>query len=233
MRGSIRQLILFDIADEIRLDVLREALAMPEPGRRPAFSRPAPDYVRFEKPPVVEPLECSGCEARAKYYDYGIVSIELDQQFSPEWPHLVERSAAVLADPSIEERARDLLSPRLAKAATALVSPYKSWLDEDYVIITGIPESTNDGAADLLEQHGAEIAQIVRGENRPLAESECREILDAKLSYYPNDLGGRIVRGFRVRHSCGSRAAHPAARIRKHAAAGIPPLRRTSDRRAA
>ena len=29
------------------------ALAIPPPDRLPAFPRPAPDYVRFEKPPVV------------------------------------------------------------------------------------------------------------------------------------------------------------------------------------
>ncbi len=188
MRGSIRQLILFDIADEIRLDVLREALGMPEPGRNPAFSRPAPDYVRFEKSPVVEPLDYRDCEARAKYYDYGVASVELDHQFSMDWPELVQHSAAILADPSIEQRARDLLKPRLSKAAVALVNPYRYWLDEDYVIVTVFPEPPNDSTADLLTHHGAEIAQIVRGESRVLAESECREILDAKLSYYPNDL---------------------------------------------
>ncbi len=191
MRGSIRQLVLFDVADEIRLDVLRNALGIAEAGRNPAFSRPAPDYVRFERPPVVEPLAIDPAfrtEARAKYYDYGIVSIELDQQFSLDWPGLVEHSAGVLADPSMEQRARDLLTPRLAKAAGALVNPYKTWLDEDYVIITVIPESPNDAAADLLARHGADIARIVRGENRQLSETEVREILEAKISYYPNDL---------------------------------------------
>jgi hypothetical protein len=191
MRGSIRQLVLFDVADEIRLDVLRNALGIAEAGRNPAFSRPAPDYVRFERPPVVEPLAIDPAlraEARAKYYDYGIVSIELDHQFSLDWPALVEHSAGVLADPSIEKRARDLLTPRLAKAAGALVNPYRAWLDEDYVIITAIPESPNDSAADLLALHGADIARIVRGENRQLSETEIREILEAKLSYYPNDL---------------------------------------------
>ena len=39
-----------------------------------------------------------------------------------------------------------------------------------------------------MAQHGREIAQIVRGENRTLSDSEFREILDASISYYPNDL---------------------------------------------
>lgn len=188
MRGSIRQIVLFDVADEIRLDTLRAALGISEPERAPVFSRPSPDYVRFERPPAIEPLPIARFEARAKYYGYGVVSIEIDQQFSLDWPELVEHSAAVLSDPTIEQRAMDLLKPRLEKARAALVNPYSSWLDEDYVIINVIPETPTDHAADLLAQHGREIAQIVRGENRMLSDPEFREILEASISYYPNDL---------------------------------------------
>jgi hypothetical protein len=188
MRGFIRQLVLFDVADEIHLDPLRAALGIPEPTRTPAFSKPAPDYVRFERPPVVEPLQVDNFEARAKYFDYGVVSIELDQPFSLDWPDLVERSVNVLADPSVEQRAMDLLKPRLEKAGAALVKPYRSWLDEDYVIITVFPDSADESAADLLEHHGREIAQIVRGESRTLSQGEFHEILTASVSYYPNDL---------------------------------------------
>jgi hypothetical protein len=188
MRGFIRQLVMFDVADEIRLDVLRKSLKIPESERAPAFSRPAPDYVRFERPPIVKTLDVARFEARAKFYDYGVVSIEIDQQFSLEWPELVELAASLLSDPSVEQRANDLLKPQILAAHAALVNPYAAWLDEDYVIITVIPEQGSDNAAELVAQHGREIAQIVRGENRLLSDSEFREILEARLSYYPNDL---------------------------------------------
>jgi hypothetical protein len=188
MRGSIRQLVLFDVADEIRLDDLRAALGIVQPERVPAFSRPAPEYVRFERPPVIEPLPIENFEARAKYYDYGVVSIEIVQQFSLNWPELIERSAALLSDPAIEQRTVDLVKPHLKKARAALLNPYDNWITEDYTIVTVIPEAGDDSAASLLRQHGAEIAQIVRGETRPLSDAECQEILSASLSYYPNDL---------------------------------------------
>jgi hypothetical protein len=188
MRGSIRQLVLFDVADEIRLDAVRAALGIAQPDRVPAFSRPAPEYVRFERPPVIETLRVEGSEARAKYYDYGVVSIEIDRQFSLDWPELVERSASLLSDPSVEQRTFDLVKPHLEKARAALLNPYKNWITEDYTIVTVFPEPGDDSAASLLARHGGEIAQIVRGENRPLSESECQEILSASLSYYPNDL---------------------------------------------
>src|ERR1019366_9008257 len=141
MTGSIRQVVLFDVADEINLDQLGLALGIAPPDRGPAFPRHTPDYVRFERPPLVEPLQVAHFEARAKYYHYGVVSVEIDQQFSLDWPDLVDRSAAVLGDPSIEQRAMELLRPRLEKAQAALLNPYKNWLDEDYVIIMVAPES--------------------------------------------------------------------------------------------
>jgi hypothetical protein len=185
MTGSIRQLVLFDVADEINLDQLGAALGIAAADRGPAFPRHTPDYVRFERPPLVEPLQVMNFEARAKYYHYGVVSIEIDQQFTLDWPELVERSASVLGDPSIEQRAMELLRPRLEKAKSALLNPYQNWLDEDYVIIAVVPESN---ASELLAQHGREIAQIVRGESRALSDAETQEILSASLSYYPNDL---------------------------------------------
>ena len=188
MRGFIRQLVLFDVADEIRLDALRAALGIAQPTRTPAFSKPAPDYVRFERPPVVEPLDVPHFDARAKYYDYGVAGVELDQPFSLDWPELVERSASLLSDPSLEQRAIDLLKPRLGKAGLALTKSYKTWLSEDYVIVTVLPEGPDDNAAELLHQHGQQIARIVRGESRVLSAGECAEILASNISYYPNDL---------------------------------------------
>src|SRR6202161_3843237 len=40
----------------------------------------------------------------------------------------------------------------------------------------------------MLTRRGEQIAQIVRGELQPLAESERREVLQSSLSYYPTDL---------------------------------------------
>jgi hypothetical protein len=66
--GSFRSLFLYDLCDEIRLDELRGILGTPSAGREPQFRHPAPEYVRFERPPVVESLpsvqlENGGCDA--------------------------------------------------------------------------------------------------------------------------------------------------------------------------
>ena len=46
----------------------------------------------------------------------------------------------------------------------------------------------NPTAAELLSTQGGRIAQIVRGENVPLSDGEQQEIMQSKISYYPNDL---------------------------------------------
>jgi hypothetical protein len=48
--------------------------------------------------------------------------------------------------------------------------------------------SGNPSAAELLATEGGRIAQIVRGENVPLSDGEQQEIMQSKISYYPNDL---------------------------------------------
>ena len=78
LTGSFRALLLFDIAEEIDLPLLRTVLGVGPTKREPAFRHPAPEYVRFERPPVVEYL--GSCEtdhgkklqSRIRYFDYGL-----------------------------------------------------------------------------------------------------------------------------------------------------------------
>jgi hypothetical protein len=46
-RGSFHALLLYDVADEIDLDRVRELLGATPPSRKPEFKLPAPVYVRF------------------------------------------------------------------------------------------------------------------------------------------------------------------------------------------
>jgi hypothetical protein len=75
--GSLRALLLFDIAEEINLPLLRSLLGATASRREPAFRQPAPEYVRFERPPVVEDLGACATDAgkelqaRICYFDYG------------------------------------------------------------------------------------------------------------------------------------------------------------------
>ena len=198
VRGSFRVLILHDVAEAIRLEELRSILGASRAARAPSFAHPTPDYVRFEQPPVVDPLDPieldSGerLQAKAKYYDYGVVSVELEMRFECEWQTLVERSSAWISAPGIERRADESIRRALKRTAKALVKAYEFWLTEDYYIIQVDQIPGPDGrpatASELLAAHGDEIAQIVRGESVRLSAGERQEILQSSISYYPTDL---------------------------------------------
>jgi hypothetical protein len=192
MEGSVLGVILHDICEEIRLDELREILGAKRV--EPSFKHATPEYVRFEKPPVVErldPVALSNGEnviPQIKYYDYGVVSVILELGFKANWDDLVRLAARWVPSPELERQAQQIVRGRLQRIAPAVVRPYTEWLSEDYYIflLNGVPGRPR--GTDLLSEHGPEIAEMLRGESTPLAQGEVQEVLQASLSYYPNDL---------------------------------------------
>jgi hypothetical protein len=197
LQGSIVVLNLYDIAEEIRLLDLPPLIGGTQ--FSPKFKHPAPAHVRFERPPVIEPIEplslATGerVEATLQYYDYGVVSVLLRFAFSGDWEKLQQLAGSWISGTIFDDLCRTVLRERLPKVTAALVKPYPNWLTEDYYVVHlhSVP-GTTDGAA-LLQEHGREISQIVRGELTPLADQERTEVLQGYMSYYPNDL---IVAGW-------------------------------------
>jgi hypothetical protein len=198
LRGSVLVLIQFDVCEEIKLDELRKIF-----GARTAeasFKHQAPGYVRYQRPPVEERLEPlileSGerLEGQIKYYDYGVVSLVFELPFSGGWDKLVELSCRWTSDTNFEKLASRVVKQKLEHAAPALVKPYASqeggseWLQEDYFIFHVREIDGTPSANDLLSMQGDKIAQVVRGEMSILSDGERQEILQSRISYYPNDL---------------------------------------------
>jgi hypothetical protein len=191
--GSVLVLIQFDVCEEIKLDQLRQIL-----GARTvdaSFKHLAPGYVRYQRPPVEEVLEPLVLESGErlqgdiKYFDYGVVSVIFELPFSGDWDKLVQLSSRWVWDTNFESLAARIVRQKLELAAPALVKPYTGeWLKEDYFIFHLREVAGSPSASDLLGAHGVEIAQVVRGESQPLSDGERQEILQARTSYYPNDL---------------------------------------------
>jgi hypothetical protein len=193
LQGSVLVLIQFDVCEEIRLDELRKIF-----GARTAeasFKHHAPGYVRYQRPPVEEQLDPlildSGerLEGQIKYYDYGVVSLVFELPFSGTWDTLIRLSCRWTSDANFEALASRIVKQKLQHAAPALVKPYTGdWLQEDYFIFHVREIEGTPSANDLLVSAGDNIAQVVRGELSPLSEGERQEILQSRISYYPNDL---------------------------------------------
>lgn len=197
LRGSFWVFVLYDVAEEIRIDALRDLVGA-EPRPLPSFKHPAPEYVRFERPPAIEipePVRIPSGEqfqVRIKYFDYGVMSVELRLDFEAGWDELVRLSSRWILAPEIERITAELVRNRVERALPALHIPYPTRLAEDYYIIH-LREAQDDSgrllsAADLLAQRSEQIVQIVRGESAPLAEAEQREVLQSCMSYYSSDL---------------------------------------------
>jgi hypothetical protein len=192
LQGAVLVLIQFDVSEEIRLDDLRRIF-----GARTAeasFKHPAPGYVQYQRPPVVEPVEPlvleSGerLDAQIRYYDYGVLSVVFELPFSGDWDTLVRLSSRWVWDTDFTSLAQKIVKKKLDRARPALIKPYDNWLHEDYFIFHVSEIASKPTANELLSLHADQIAQIVRGETGRLSEGERQEVLQGKISYYPNDL---------------------------------------------
>jgi hypothetical protein len=192
LKGSVLALMLHDIAEEIQLEPLREILG----ARRveQSFKHATPEYVRFEKPPVVETLDPivlnSGERVfpQIKYYDYGVISVLLEFPFECDWNGLVRLASSWVPSPALEQQAQQLVRGRLNKIASAIVRPYDDWLNEDYYIFLLTDIAGDPQGIDVVQNHGPQIAQVLRGEQSPLARSINEDTLQSSVFYYPNDL---------------------------------------------
>lgn len=195
MQGSFFALTFYDIAEQIQTEKLQEIAGAQ---RARGLKHPAPDYVRFQIPVWLEYPEAvtisSGekFEGRIKYFDYGVVCVELEIGFNADWNGLVQLANRWMAEPQLEQLSSDLLRSRIDKIRPAMMQPYTAWLSEDYFVIQ-VTEAVDENAQPLtaramLSQGRDSIVEIVRGESTPLAEMEREETLQSCVSYYPNDL---------------------------------------------
>jgi hypothetical protein len=192
LQGSVLVLIQFDVCEEINLDSLRDIFGARR--QEASFKHPAPGYVRFQRAPVVQPVEPlileSGerLDVQIKYYDYGVLSVVFELPFTGDWDTLVRLASRWVWDTDFTSFAQKIVKQKIERARPALVKLYDSWLHEDYFVFHVRDIAGNPSAVELLAAHGGRIAQIVRGENVPLSDGEQQEIMQSKISYYPNDL---------------------------------------------
>ena len=203
LRGCLRLFVFYDVGEAFDLEKLR-SLVDPRGGPAQAdFSRRTPEYVRFENPPIVEPCEplklrkdeTLGCSL--KYYEYAIVEVQLEVPFVGTWEALMEQTSRWMDAPDVEPESRLMVKQHLQKTAAAIIKPREEWLQESYLVVE--LQQTKDYAGhtvtgeEILGTYGAQIGQILRGEQAQLARSANERLLQGSLSYYSTDL---LVVGF-------------------------------------
>jgi hypothetical protein len=196
LQGSLRALLLYDVAEEIQLEQVPRLLGAGSPQPKPAFRGPSPEYVRFERPPVVDSIpplaSASGEQWRGvvKFYDYGVVSVALELPFESDWTGAIRLAARWIGASDIEKQAAEVARRQVERIRPALLNPNAEWKSEDYYVVHVLQGAASEAAnaRALLADHGQSIAQIVRGDAAQLSEEEKQEVLRGALSYYPTDL---------------------------------------------
>jgi hypothetical protein len=196
--GYFRILFLYDVAEAINLEMLKSLLGPSGGSVERAFPRRAPQYVRFEHTPIVEPVEplsissVTTATCSVKYHAFGVVVVSVDIPFDCDWQLLLSQNSRWMHTTDVGKDVREMARRHLEHVARAVIRPTKDWPQETY-LVTEIHEIQNKlneqpTAAEVLTSHGGEIVQLVRGETNPLASKACGEALQASFSYYPRDL---------------------------------------------
>jgi hypothetical protein len=193
LSGSIFVLIQFDVCEELRLDLLQQAISA-RTVAQPRMKQPAPAYVRYQKPPIAGPLDPliletgERLEGEVKFYDYGIASVIYQLPFAGDWDALVRLASHWVWEVDFASRVEPILRARLEPLASAMIKPYARWLSEDYFIFHVREAAAVRNAAELSRAYGPQIAQVVRGDRQQLAQGEVNEVLSSQISYYAADL---------------------------------------------
>lgn len=196
--GQILVYHLFTVAGTVDLDRLGRALGADAAVARFTPRRPTPEHLQFRNPPLtfslgtrtLHPRPDQAREARvsAKVFDFGVVALRWEVPCPDDWDGLVREADAYIDNPAIEVLSRQLLHDLEPRLAPFLDNPPREVLFEDYTIfyVQSFAEALD--AEQLLAERGASLAQLMRGEAKPLSASEQAEVLGKKVSYFADDL---------------------------------------------
>jgi len=191
-------LFLYDIAEAIDLQALKQVMGPRGGEREPKLGRGTPEHIRFEAPPFLERAEPvrlptgqeAGCSLR--YYSFAVVALQLELPFEGTWNELIREAGRWNGPADLEPEVRALVRKHVERAGAAVTRPHKEWLYESYLVVNVEPTTGSSGGVvagqSLLKARSNEIAAIVWGEDRPLSQPEVEEVCRASLSYYPSDL---------------------------------------------
>lgn len=192
--GSVTVFFLFDVAHSIDLETVQRVLG---PGASIATlngRNAGTPRVAYQRAPLVADgavfgwAQLDSYKVRVKLFDYGAISLMLTRPFSGSWQELMALSQQLADGDDLGRKASDLLQNVIGQVRDGLRGLRESILTEDYTVFAATAFDPPQSADSLVEQHGVEIAQVVRGERSPLSWQEVDEVLQHRLSYLATDL---------------------------------------------
>jgi hypothetical protein len=185
---------LFDVAESIDLEAVPGLIGGEAVAAKLAPKPATPSYVQYEKPPLtfegdaVGVPKVDGFNARIRVYDYGVISVALSGPFAGPWSELIGVGHSLIENDDLELHAEQLCRVVMDRLRPALTRPRSTTLTEDYLVVAVSELDTPVSADRLLAEHGTDIAQLLRGERKPLSEQEKAKVLQSRISYLSDDL---------------------------------------------
>jgi hypothetical protein len=152
-----------------------------------------PPYIQYKHPPVSIEAEAagvpdiSGFRVRFRLFDYGVISVALTRAMPSTWDGLLAEGLGWYDNAAIAAGAERHCRALVDRLRPAMLHPRGELLSEDYLVFA-LTAGGSTTANDLLAAHGAEIAQLLRGEREPLSAAERDEVLRHRLSYFATDV---------------------------------------------
>jgi len=150
--------------------------------------------VQYRQPPLtlhgdaIGLHDAMGFRVRFKLYDYGVISVALVRPLPDSWPELIERALAWQDDPRLAATSESLCRDLVSRLSSAMTAPRTQFVAEDYIVYAVTAADGGPPADLLIEQHGHDIARLLRGERESLSRQEREEVLRHRLSYLECDL---------------------------------------------
>src|SRR5918999_1039171 len=192
--GVVTALFLFDVAETIRLDEVRDSVGQQARDSRFTAKTGAPVHVRYNPPPIacagdaIDVTEIDGFSTSFKIYEYGVISVSLTREFTGSWDAFVAAGGELMASDALESGARDACERLIGKIGSAAVGLRTTFLSEDYYAFGVRRLDPEVDAARLISEYGGDIARLLRNERKPLSAEERDDVLRHRLSYLADDL---------------------------------------------
>jgi hypothetical protein len=191
--GHVTAFFLYDAAEAIDLSKVATLIG----GTSRALLTPkttTPPYVQYEHPPLtvegaaVGLAQALAFNVRFKLFDYGVVSVALTRPLPGTWTELVDCALSLQDDPRLGTTCESLCRDLVARLRPAMTSPREDLVTEDYFVFSITAHEDRPTAQSLIDQHGDDIARLLRGERESLSRQERDEVMRHRISYFERDL---------------------------------------------
>lgn len=192
--GSATLFVLYDVAHSIDLERARSAIGPGVSAATLSRRNPGTPRLTYQQPPLIVDgaafgaQDAGGFRVRVKLFDYGVISVMLTKPFTGSWSELVSISRHLIASDGPGREAARICDEVMARARPGLNAPRDAMLSEDYAVVSVTAFDLPQSADALVEHHGGDIAQALRGEHEALSWQEVEEVLRHRLSYFASDL---------------------------------------------